>query len=49
MSIVSVTEKLLPRIQKREWILLADKVADKAKLFPQLLKFLQCKKNDRLL
>ncbi len=44
MSIVSMIEKLLHRIQKREWILLADKATDKSKLFPELLKFLHCEK-----
>lgn len=44
VSIVSMVEKLLPRIQKREWILIADKITDKTNLFPELLSFLQCEK-----
>ena len=44
ISIVSMIEKLLPRIQKREWILLVDGIDDKRALFPELLKFLRCER-----
>lgn len=44
MNSVSMTEKLLPRIQKCEWIMTADKISNSEELFPELLKFLQCEK-----
>ena len=44
VSIVSMIERLLPRTQKREWVMTADNFFDKDKLFPELLKFLLCEK-----
>ncbi|XP_050717433.1 uncharacterized protein LOC126999145 [Eriocheir sinensis] len=44
VSIGSMVERLLPRIQKREWVMTADKISDKNELFPELLKFLLCEK-----
>lgn len=38
-----MVERLLPRIQKREWVMKAEKFSDKNELFPELLKFL-CEK-----
>lgn len=44
VGIVSMIERLLPRTQKREWVMTADKFSEKAKLFPELLKFPLCEK-----
>ena len=37
-------ERLLPRIQKREWFLLANGIDNKRALFPELLKFVWCER-----
>ena len=39
--VVSHIEKVLPSLQKREWIIKADDVSGTCNLFPELLKFLQ--------
>lgn len=35
VSIVSMVDRLLPRIQKRKWVMIADKFSDKNELFPE--------------
>ncbi|XP_068229430.1 uncharacterized protein [Palaemon carinicauda] len=40
-NVVSHIEKVLPSLQKREWVIKADEVSVTSNLFPELLKFLQ--------
>ena len=40
-NVVSHIEKVLPSLQKREWVIKAEEVSVTSKLFPELLKFLQ--------
>ena len=40
-NVVSHIERVLPTLQKREWVIRAEVVSDTSDLFPTLLKFLQ--------
>lgn len=40
-NVVSHIEKVLPSLQKREWVIKAEEVSVTSELFPELLKFLQ--------
>ena len=40
-NVVSHIEKVLPSLQKREWVIKAEEVLVTSELFPELLKFLQ--------
>lgn len=40
-NVVSHVEKILPPLQKREWVIKADEITVTSNLFPELLKFLQ--------
>ena len=43
-NVVSHIEKVLPSLQKREWVMIAEKVSTTSQLFPELLKFLKREK-----
>ncbi len=45
---VSHIEKILPSLQKREWVMMADEVSTKSQLFPELLKFLKREKKKKI-
>lgn len=44
VNVVSHIERVLPSLQKREWVIKADEVSVTSNLFPELLKFLQKEK-----
>lgn len=43
-NVVSHIERVLPSLQKREWVMIAETVSNTSQLFPELLKFLKREK-----